>query len=61
MYILESLNEYLEEVAATSCYDTSLCGDGYYQPIFSYEDLEYKRYSYKSRNNESNKKNNHNR
>lgn len=60
MYILESLNEYLEEVAATSYYDATLSGDGYYQPISSYEDLEYKRYSY-SRNNEYNKKNNHNR
>lgn len=59
MYILESLNEYLEEVAAAaaSYYDATLSGDGYYQPISSYEELEYKRYSYKSRNNEFNKNN----
>lgn len=59
MYILESLNEYLEEVAATnSYYDATLSGDGYYQPISSYEELKCKRYSYKSRKFNDKKNNN---
>lgn len=50
---IEAINEYLEEVTATNFYGTALdlSGDGYYQPISSYDEFKT-RIRNKRKNNE---------
>lgn len=49
---IEAINEYLEEVSATNFYGTALdlSGDGYYQPISSYDEFETRRNRKRNKN-----------